>query len=368
MKNVVVVHDSLNYCGGAEGLSLETMRSLGNLGISVSLSTIERTDWARIRRIFGYAPKLRGEKFLVNRLPFPRTYRSLLSVLLKKRSSNLSVFNTNGDAIPRTFDTLTYVHIPPPFNLVVRDNELDNTGLSWDLYFGPSKLVRRNLDKLESQSALLTNSEFSRKKIRSYWKCDATVVYPPVDVEAYRALLDGHRERQDMVVTISRFDNVKSLEVIPWIAARCKSAKKFVVIGAARQGEHKLIEELKSSARKFGVEDRVKFMPNASNDEKKEALSTGKVLFHPKRYEHFGMAIVEGMAAGCTPVVFDGGGPTEFVPQEWRTASPEEYPTLIDRAIETWDPQLASRTSDLTDRFSRGSFQDQLGRIVAQSN
>jgi alpha-1,2-mannosyltransferase len=368
MKDVEIVHDSLNYCGGAEGLSLETMRSLGNLGFSVSLSTIEKTDWERVRRIFGFAPKLRDEKFLVNRLPFPRTYRSLLSVFSKKRDSNLKVINTNGDAVPRIFDDLTYVHIPPPFNLVVRDGELDNTGLSWDLFFGPSRIVRRVLERFESGSAVLTNSEFSKKKIRRYWGCDATVVYPPVDVETYTALLDEGRTRQDSVVTISRFDSVKNLGVIPWVASQCKAARKFVVIGAARPGELKHVEVLRAAARRLGIEERVEFIPNASNDQKKDALSTSKVLFHPKRYEHFGMAIVEGMAAGCTPVVFDGGGPVEFVPPEWRTSSSEEYPPMIDRAIEAWDPQSASRISHGTQRFSRGNFQNQLQRIMAEEN
>jgi alpha-1,2-mannosyltransferase len=368
MKDIVVVHDSLNYCGGAEGLSLETMRSLGNLGLSVSLSTIEKTDWERIRRIFGYVPKLQNERFLVNRLPFPRTYRSLLSVFSKRRGSNLMVINTNGDAIPRSFDDLTYVHIPLPFKLVVRDRELDNTGPTWDLYYGPGRLVRRILEKFESGSTLLTNSEFSRWKIRKYWGCDATVVYPPVEVETYASLLDGRNTRQDSVVTISRFDSVKNLEVIPWVASQCKAAKRFVVIGTARPGELKLVEGLRASARKLGVEDRVEFIPNASNDQKKEALSASKVLFHPKKYEHFGMAIVEGMAAGCTPVVFDGGGPAEFVAPEWRAARSEEYPALIDRAVEAWDPQSASRISGQTHRFSRDNFQSQLQRIIAEED
>ena len=48
------------------------------------------------------------------------------------------------------------------------------------------------------------------------------------------------------------------------------------------------------------------------------------VTDYPERFEHFGMAIAELMAAGAVPIVFDGGGLREIVEHErngyrWRT-------------------------------------------------
>ena len=34
---------------------------------------------------------------------------------------------------------------------------------------------------------------------------------------------------------------------------------------------------------------------------------------HPERFEHFGIAVVEAMAAGAVPVVFAAAGPAEIV-------------------------------------------------------
>jgi len=45
---------------------------------------------------------------------------------------------------------------------------------------------------------------------------------------------------------------------------------------------------------------------------------------HPERFEHFGIAVVEAMAAGAVPVVFGSAGPAEIVRHgvdgfHWRT-------------------------------------------------
>ena len=37
-------------------------------------------------------------------------------------------------------------------------------------------------------------------------------------------------------------------------------------------------------------------------------MSISKVILHSRLYEHFGMAVVEGMAAGLVPVIHRSGG------------------------------------------------------------
>ena len=38
-----------------------------------------------------------------------------------------------------------------------------------------------------------------------------------------------------------------------------------------------------------------------------------QVAKHPERFEHFGIAVVEAMLAGCVPVVYGEAGPAEIV-------------------------------------------------------
>ena len=49
---VAVIHFSLNFVGGAEKLCLTTISALKSVGHSVTLITVERTDWATVQKNF----------------------------------------------------------------------------------------------------------------------------------------------------------------------------------------------------------------------------------------------------------------------------------------------------------------------------
>jgi glycosyltransferase involved in cell wall biosynthesis len=57
----------------------------------------------------------------------------------------------------------------------------------------------------------------------------------------------------------------------------------------------------------------IKIFPNLKRDELLALLSKAKVFFHPRPNEHFGIATVEAMAAGCLPVVHASRGPLEVI-------------------------------------------------------
>ena len=65
---------------------------------------------------------------------------------------------------------------------------------------------------------------------------------------------------------------------------------------------------------------------------------------HPERFEHFGITVVEAMAAGAVPVVFAAAGPQEIVEDgvngfHWRT--PDELVARTRQLID--DHELRDR-------------------------
>lgn len=153
---------------------------------------------------------------------------------------------------------------------------------------------------------LLTNSKFSRDVIRKYIGKDAVVIYPPVEISDY-VKISRNTEREDAVITISRFTPEKNLDLIPFIAQKLKNVK-FYLIGSIRGSKSReYMTKIARLKRQLNI-DNLEIIANAPHIVKLQLLSKSKVLLHLMPYEHFGIVVVEGMASGCIPVVHKSGG------------------------------------------------------------
>ena len=74
----------------------------------------------------------------------------------------------------------------------------------------------------------------------------------------------------------------------------------------------------------YELEDYVTFETNVNLKRLFSIMKSAKVYFHPMVGEHFGMSVVEAMAAGLIPVVPNIGGQTEFVPLKYHFSTDRE--------------------------------------------
>lgn len=72
-------------------------------------------------------------------------------------------------------------------------------------------------------------------------------------------------------------------------------------------------DALTALAGRLGVADRVRFLGGMSRAETYALLPGYDLLVHPSRIEGFGLAIIEGMAAGLPVITTDTGAPAEVV-------------------------------------------------------
>ena len=88
---------------------------------------------------------------------------------------------------------------------------------------------------------------------------------------------------------------------------------------------------------------------------------------HPELAEHFGIATVEAMAAGCVPVVIDKGGQREIVEHGrtgflWTTVDEMKACTLRLIADDGLWSRMSVAARQQATRFTRGRFVDRLSR------
>ncbi len=373
MARIFIIHSSLNPAGGGERVAIEIIKLAKNMGHEVTLITTEPTDWDRIKRLIPHAVKPDRERSI---FPFKvkmfGIYSRLITPLgLLGAGKYDLLINTHGDALPIVAD-ITYMHFPM-FAILEEtpDAAKYSKSLFWRIYFEPYRRIVKYLSKkyAEKDVLILTNSEFSKNAIKKHVGKKALVVYPPVDVEEFLKAGDNPpNKRDDRVVACGRFTPEKRYELIIE-AAEHLSDVEFAIIGA-RSG--KVSPPYISKLRRIIEEKKlrnVKLLVDYPRSEQLRLYSTSKVFMHAMVGEHFGIAVVEGMAAGLIPVVHRSGGPWYDIIDRGKYGygydTVEEAVEAIEKALKNYNAmykQVISRAK----MFDRRVFAKQMGKIISK--
>ncbi|HZB99542.1 MAG TPA: glycosyltransferase, partial [Nitrososphaeraceae archaeon] len=224
---------------------------------------------------------------------------------------------------------------------------------------------------LVRNSTVITNSEFSRKAVVNAFGLDQIyVLSPPVDIETFRYVSVKRKSGDEMngfILVISRIAPHKEIENAIKLAKILKDnniGKGMKIVGNLYHYFFDYYSELKQMVVALGLTDYITFETNANLDKLLSVIGESIVYFHPKVGEHFGMAIVEAMAAGLTPVVPNEGGPTEFVPREYLFNTIEQAAEII-KDIFTHLPKTERITvSDDINKFSNSHYIDEFQTIL----
>jgi glycosyltransferase involved in cell wall biosynthesis len=311
---VAISHLSLNFLGGEEKLCLSFIKALKLNGHKVTLFTVEKTDWRAMQRFFGKVLMPDKEIYLTF-LPIHEnfsknstvafSYASYFAGLIKLNfvEEYNVVINTYGDVFNSIAD-ISYVHFPIKATLEYHQIPAFTSPLKWKLYskiYSISSLFADNI----KPGILLTNSKFTQQVIKKHLNRDSLILHPPIEVQNY---LCKNTERKNYVITISKFTPKRCLHRIPLIARRTKNAK-FIIVGAADEYSGETIKRLRKAIHAQGLENHVTMMHNVPRSTIINLLAKAKVYLHVMPFEHFGISVVEAMAAGCVPVVHRSGGP-----------------------------------------------------------
>lgn len=180
--------------------------------------------------------------------------------------------------------------------------------------------------ELAGYDPIICQSEYVRGWVHEYWRREAVVVNPPIDVPdaepewaAKRPLIlsvgrffsGGHSKRQDLLVDAFRALVDAGLE--GW---------ELHLAGTVHRDAHHAGYFERVAARAAGYP--IVLHPDVSAAELHRLYSEAAIYWHaagygaeeaaePERLEHFGMSTAEAMAAGVVPVVFAAGGQLEVV-------------------------------------------------------
>jgi len=188
---------------------------------------------------------------------------------------------------------------------------------------------KRNVNRFltSSRTVMLANSDFTRRELLKLG-LNCQVAYPPVDVASLQPPSGVHRQG---VVSVARFNPSYPNKHHEWqLQIMEGKSTTLLALGASLAPEEaRHLEWLKNNA-----PPNVTLAPNAPYQQVRNALWSSKVFLHTAEKEAFGMTVVEAIAAGCIPLIYDDGGSREIVvTPELRFTSIQEAREKVDRAL-----------------------------------
>ena len=379
MSKAVVIHHTLNTLGGETTVAIETIESLYELGYDVELVTIQPPDLDSISRAYGKKIHIGRIRSL---LPFKLNYFGIYQRLLTMLSSidlndSKVVINTHGDALPYRISGSTpyllYLHFPT-FLMSSTSRYASNKyrkSFFWRAYFKPYSLITQSLAMraITRSSLILTNSEFSRKAIREAFEdVHPYLLYPPVDTARFsHAYSQSINAREAKVLVVARFSPEKQIENAITVAHLLRGSIKFQIVGSLTPANRPYFKMLQDMIDTYSLTQTVTLTPNASNEELIDAMSKSMIYFHTMIGEHFGVSIVEAMAAGLVPIVPSYGGCSEIVPSGYQYRTLEEAAQNIAKNAKIADDEKRIQMQDIARQFSPNNFRKAMKKYIEQA-
>ncbi|XP_073988862.1 ALG11 alpha-1,2-mannosyltransferase [Rhodnius prolixus] len=235
---------------------------------------------------------------------------------------------------------------------------------------------------------VMVNSSWTEDHINSLWKCCLSThrVYPPCDTKSLKELpmckdigdggpiklvsIGQYRPEKDHPLQLKAMYELRQL-----VSEQIWDQLKLVFIGSCRDNDDFIrVKDMMDLSKHLSLENNVEFKVNIPFEELKKELSSSMIGLHAMWNEHFGIGIVECMAAGHIMVAHRSGGPKEDIIEEAEgsrngfLASDEcEYAEAIATIIKMspttrWKIREAARSS--VDRFSTEEFEKGFLRTI----
>ncbi len=361
---VALVCDWLTNVGGAEKVLLELHRlypkapiytsKYDKKGISWFDDADVRTGWLQI---------------------FPTKLRRFLGVFRQKWFEHLdlseydlviSVTGAEAKAVKvPNGKHISYCHVPTQYYWQMYDEYVENPGFGVlnPLVRFCFKLLVKPLRKADYNAAqevdqFVTISEYARELIAKYYKREAVVVHPPVEVEDFQCDACG-KPVENFYITTSRQVTWKRIDLA--VKACLKLGRELVVIGEGP--EHNKLVKIANGA------ENIKFVPLQDKKGLVEYLQVAKGYLFPS-LEPFGIAPVEALVAGCPVIAFREGGAKDYVMNGKNGVlfDKQTIKSLAD-AIEKFETMKFNRqkVAETAEKFSTKRFDAEIMEVIKQN-
>lgn len=292
--------------------------------------------------------------------------------------------------------TITYVHYPTISVDMIKDvSTSTHASFNNREIFVKSSLLRKlklsyynvlvYLYRLAGRQAdlVIVNSTWTQQHIESLWGVTTNVIFPPCDIDSFNVIYNERKSKKIEkstnslnITSIAQFRPEKNhqlqIEAFDYFVNQVDAPdSRLVLYGGCRgAGDHRRVEFLRDLVERLDLNSRIDLVVNAPFEKLLQGMSNSDVALHTMVNEHFGIVLVEFMAAGLITVAHDSGGPkfdiiTDGVDGFLARDAIEFGEKLV--KISRMDPKerqtMQTNAVTKSKRFSAQSFEERLIRL-----
>ncbi len=319
--NILVINYEYPPIGGGGGfVTRDIIEEIAAKGHNVTVVTSHYKELAKQEMLNG-----------VNIIRVPVIFRNKLEVAnMPSMFCYLpsSIFNGLFKFNPNTFDIInTHFAVPsgPAGYVLSRVFKLPNVlSIHGGDIFDPSKSssphntpIFSNIvtAMLKSADRVVAQSTDTKRNAYTYYKINRPIEVIPLGIkkpvfQTKRRSDFGLRDDEIVFCTIGRLVKRKNIDDICSVLSHLKNdySFKFLIIGDGPERGH--LEELKV---KLNLDDHVRFLGNATDEEKFQILALSDFYLSTALHEGFGLVFLEAMECGLPIVCYDRGGQNDFL-------------------------------------------------------
>ncbi|QQG47035.1 MAG: glycosyltransferase family 4 protein [Candidatus Woesebacteria bacterium] len=276
----------LDTLGGGERYTIAVATTLEKLGYKVEIQWPNPEIGPKIEKRFGI--KLKNVNFVED---------------IKRGDSYDVCFWVSDGSIPALKSRKNFLHFQIPFTHV-------------------NGITLLNKMKLFRIKKIICNSYFTKRFIDYEYGVESVVLYPPVDTKNIKP-----KHKENLILSVARFSQLTQsknqhilIESFKKLYNRGLKTWRLVLAGGVEVGAKEYVEGLKKIIKDYPIT----ILESPSFAEIKDLYGRARIFWsavglgeneetNPKKVEHFGITIVESMAAGAVPIATALGGHKEII-------------------------------------------------------
>ena len=359
---VAIVHDWLVAYAGAERVLEEIINCYPDADLFSVVDFIPKNER-------GFLKNKPVKTSFIQKLPFAkkkyRTYLPFMPLAVEQFDlSGYDIVISSSHAVAKGVITgpdqlhISYVHSPMRYAWDLQHQYLKETGLVRGLQ---GWLAKRELHKLRMWDLrtangvdhFLANSRFIARRIWKVYRREATVIYPPVDVDSFTLC----EQKEGFFLTASRMVPYKKIDLIAEAFSLMPDKRLYII------GDGPDFDKVKSKA---GA--NVELLGYQPFEVLRNYMQRAKAFVFAAE-EDFGIVPVEAQACGTPVIAYGKGGALETVTEgETGLFFDAQTPSSIIEAVKRFEDMkdrfIPSKIREKTLRFSKDRFRQEFSSFV----